>query len=88
LWRKFKIKFLLASTKLFTNSEHSFSKPILKAFSGFQVATCDSKRLFRKPPVILKIVLIAGYDTYAGENQPLTAKEIRIEILIRLSIKS
>jgi hypothetical protein len=68
LRRKLKIKFLLSSLKSLTNSENPSSNPFQEACSGFQVAACDSKSFNRKLPVLLKIVPIAGYDMYTGEN--------------------
>jgi hypothetical protein len=51
--------------------------------SEFQVAACDAKTLFRKSPVILKIVPKAGHDMYTGENQQMIAKEEKSEVLFR-----
>jgi hypothetical protein len=51
--------FLLASIKSLTYCEIPFSNPFQKACSGFLIA---SRALFRNPPVILKIVLKAGYE--------------------------
>jgi hypothetical protein len=61
LWRKLKMKFMLASMKSPTISNNPSSNPLQKVCSGFQIAACDSKRLFRKPPMILKIVPKAGH---------------------------
>jgi hypothetical protein len=76
LWRRLKIKFLLASTRSLTNSENPSSNPVHE--------TCSS---FRKPPVNLKavpkaacgskIALKAGYGIFTGENRPITTKESR-----------
>jgi hypothetical protein len=65
LWKKLKIKFLLASVKLFTNCENSSSNSLQEASSGFQVAaymtlkvvpkvTCDIENCSKK----------AGYEMY------------------------
>jgi hypothetical protein len=43
---------------------------------GVPKAACDSEKLFRKPPVILQIVMKAGYAMYTGENRPMTARTI------------
>ncbi len=43
LWKQLKIKFLLASVKLFTNCENSSIYSLQKASSGFQVAAYDFK---------------------------------------------
>ena len=48
--------FLHASTKSLTNYENPSNNPLQEACSGFQIAAFDSKKLFRKPPVIQKIV--------------------------------
>jgi hypothetical protein len=47
-------------------------------------------QLFRKPPVILKIVLKAGHECtlYTGENEPMREKESRNRNLLRLSEQS
>jgi hypothetical protein len=41
LRRKSKIKFLLASLKLLTNSKNPSSNPLQEACSGFLIAACD-----------------------------------------------
>jgi hypothetical protein len=72
-WRKFKIKFLLASMKSLTNSENPSRKPFQEACSGFQVTAYDSKscsesRLFRK---------LVWHVKYTGKNRPMTVKDSR-----------
>jgi hypothetical protein len=42
-----------------------------------QKGTCDSSKLFRKPPVILRIVPKGAYDIYIGENLPIRERERR-----------
>jgi hypothetical protein len=71
------IKLLLASLKSFTTFENPPLpyNPLQEACSSFQVAACDSKKLFRKLPVIMKIILKADYDMYAGENRTMTSNE-------------
>ncbi len=71
LWRKLKIKFLLASLKSLTNSENPFNNSLQEPCSGFQVATS----------VTLKVVPKSACDldnySKSGENWPMTSKESR-----------
>jgi hypothetical protein len=50
--------------KSLAKSENPSNKPPQEACSGFQVAAYDTKKLFRKQLVILKIVPKASYDVY------------------------
>jgi hypothetical protein len=34
---------------------------------------------YRKPPMILKSIPEAGYDTYTGENRPIAEKQTKID---------
>ncbi len=54
--------------KSLTNSENPYSNPLQEACTGFQVAACDSRKLIRKSPAIMKIVLKAGCDIYTTND--------------------
>ncbi len=70
LWRKFKIKFLLASMKSLTSFDNPSSNPLQETCSVFQVAACDSKscsesRLFRK----LSITCAIGWKKSTNDSE-------------------
>ncbi len=68
LMEKSESKFLLASMKLLTYFGNQIS-PLQRWY--------DPEIAYRKPPVILKIVPEAGYDTYTGENRQIAKKQRR-----------
>ncbi len=86
LWRRLKIKFLLASTRSRTNSENPSSNPVHETCSSFRKppvnlkavpkAACGSK-ISLKAACGSKIALKICYDIFTGENRPITTKESR-----------